>query len=390
MSQMTTHRDARVEPGLGRLADTAGADGATGVERFETVIVGGGQAGLALGYHLARLGREFVILEGNERIGDSWRTRTWDSLRLFTPAGHDGLPGYDFPAPSRSFPTRDALADYLEDYAARFELPVRTGVIVDRVARGNGGYVLSAAGRRFEADNVVVASGHHRTPVVPAFASELDPAIVQMHSSEYRNPSQLREGGVLLVGAGNSGADIALEVVRTHPTWLSGRDKGQIPFRIESKLAPFVFPVLWLIASRVLTVKTPIGRKARPAVLAHGAPLIRVKAKDLAAAGVERTRKTAGVKDGLPLLEDGRVLDVANVIWCTGFDRDLGWIDIQLGEDGLPVQERGVVPSHPGLYFVGFDFLYSFVSENVGGVGMDAEHIAKHIAARTRTAVTKA
>jgi putative flavoprotein involved in K+ transport len=352
-------------------------------ECFDTAIVGGGQAGLAVGYHLQKQGRPFVILEANERIGDSWRRRHWNSLRLFTPAGHDGLPGWRFPAPSWSFPTKNELADYLEAYATRFELPVRTGISVDRVSREGARYVIGAGDTMFEADNVVVASGSYRIPTVPEFASALDPRIVQMHSSDYRDPSQLREGDVLLVGAGNSGADIALEVTRRHRTWLSGRDKGQIPFQIETTRTRLLFPVLWFVASRVLTVKTPIGRKLRPHVLESGAPRIRVKTKDLAAAGVERVPKVVAMADGLPVLEDGRIMEVANVIWCTGFREDFGWIDLPvIGEDGQPVQQRGVVTSEPGLYFVGMDFLYSFTSENVWGVGRDAAHIANHIASQ--------
>jgi putative flavoprotein involved in K+ transport len=350
-----------------------------GVEIFDTVVIGGGQAGLAVGYYLKKRGRSFVILDANERIGGSWRTRTWNSLRLFTPARYDGLPGWPFPAPGWSYPTAREAADYLEAYAARFDLPVRTEMAVSRVAKDGDRYVVECGDRRFEADSVVVATGFYGKPSVPEFASELDPRIVQMHSSDYRDPSQLRPGGVLLVGAGNSGADIGMEVSATHRTWLSGRDKGQVPFRIESPLRRLVVPVLWFVASHVLTMKTPIGRKVRPHVLEGGAPLIRVKSQDLLAAGVERVAKTVGAHDGLPLLEDGRVLDVANVIWCTGFRQDFSWIDVPVfGEDSEPMHERGVA-SEPGLYFVGLDFLYSFTSENVGGVGRDARHIAKHI-----------
>jgi putative flavoprotein involved in K+ transport len=351
-------------------------------ERFETVIVGGGQAGLSMGYHLKKLGREFVILDANDRIGGSWRTRTWYSLRLFTPARFDGLPGWPFPAPAWSFPTRDELANYLEAYAARFALPVRSGVAVDRLSKDGDRYLLHAGDTAFEAENVIVATGFYGKPTIPEFAAELDPRIVQMHSSEYREPTQLQAGEVLLVGAGNSGADIAMEVSGGHRTWLSGRDKGHVPFRIETRGARLVFPVLWLIASRVLTMRTPIGRKVRPHALANGAPLIRVKPDDLLAAGVERVPKTVGVHAGLPVLEDGRVLDVSNVIWCTGFRPDFGWIDVPIfGEDGHPAHERGRA-SERGLYFLGLDFLYAFTSENVGGVGRDALHIAKHIASR--------
>src|SRR5438046_5946770 len=222
------------------------------VEEFDTIVIGGGQAGLSAGYYLRKRGRPFLILDANERIGGSWRTRTWSSLRLFTPARYDGLAGWPFPAPGWSFPTARETADYLEAYADRFQLAVETATRVERLTRGGDNFVVEAGDRRFEADNVVVATGFYGEPVVPDFAAELDPRIVQMHSSEYRDPSQLRPGGVLLVGAGNSGADIAMESSATHRTWLSGRDKGQIPFRIEHPLRRLVVPLLWFVASHVL------------------------------------------------------------------------------------------------------------------------------------------
>jgi putative flavoprotein involved in K+ transport len=352
------------------------------VETFDTIVIGGGQAGLSLGYYLKKEGRSFVILDGGNRVGGSWRTRTWDSLRLFTPARYDGLPGWSFPASGWSFPTARETADYLEAYAERFELPVRLGTRVDRLSREGGRYVAASGGRRFVADSVVVATGYYGTPAWPDFAAELDPRIIQMHSSDYRSPAQLAEGPVLLVGAGNSGADIALELVQARPVFLSGPDKGQVPIRIESRKARFVLPVLWFVASHVLTVKTPLGRKVRPHVLSAGAPLIRVKSADLAAAGVERVPRTVAVRNGLPLLEHGRALEVANVIWCTGFRQDYSWIDLPVfGDDAELRHERGVC-SEDGLYFLGLDFLYSFTSENIGGVRRDARYIAKHIASR--------
>lgn len=356
-------------------------------ERVQTVVVGGGQAGLSVGYHLARRGLPFVILDANERIGDAWRTR-WDSLRLFTPARYDGLAGMPFPAPADAFPTKDEMADYLEAYAARFALPVRTGVTVDRLSRQGERFVVAAGDRRFEAEQVVVAMANYQRPRIPPFAQQLDPGIVQLHSSVYRNPSQLRDGGVLIVGAGNSGAEIALEVARGHPTWMSGRDTGHVPFRIEGAAARLflVRVVLRFLFHRVLTVNTPIGRKVRPTSLAHGGPLIRVKPKDLAAAGIKRVPRTVGARDGLPMLEDGRILNVANVVWCTGFDPGFSWIDLPvLGEDE-PMHERGVVAIEPGLYFVGLHFLYAFSSTMIHGVGRDAEHVIEAIAARTRAA----
>lgn len=353
--------------------------------RYNTIVIGGGQAGLATGYYLKQQGLDFVILDANERTGDSWRKR-WDSLRLFTPARFDSLPGMPFPARRHKFPTKDEMADYLEAYVAHFDLPVRPGVRVDCLTRQGSRFVVTAGDLRFEADNVVVAMSNWQKPRVPAFARELDPSICQMHSSEYRNPSQLKDGGVLIVGTGNSGAEIALEVVRGHPMWLSGNDTGHVPFRIEGAAAEFLLiPVLFrFVFHRILTVKTPMGRKNRLKMLSHGLPLVRTKPEDLAAAGIQRVPRVVGVKDGLPMLEGGRILNVTNVIWCTGFHPGFSWIELPIfGEHG-PLHERGVVKSEPGLYFVGLTFLFSMSSSMIHGVGRDAQHVVRAIQNRQR------
>jgi len=354
-------------------------------ERVQVVVIGAGQAGLSVGYHLAQLGIQFVILEARERIGDSWRER-WDSLRLFTTGRLDSLDGMPFPGPGHRFPTKDEMAAYLEAYAARFRLPVRTGVRVTGLTRRGDRYLVSAGDLRFEADHVVVAMASYQEPRIPAFAAELASEIRQLHSREYRRPSQLQPGGVLVVGAGNSGAEIALEAVRTgHETWLSGRDTGKVPFRIDTVLSRYVLQPLLLrvIFHRLLTVDTPMGRKARPKIISSGGPLIRTKPKDLIAAGVRRVPRTAGIKDGRPVLEDGTVLDVTNVVWCTGFHPGFSWIDLPvLDEHGEPKHERGLLPQEPGLSFVGLHFLYSMSSTMIHGVGRDAERIAEAVEQR--------
>ena len=357
-------------------------------ETFHTIVIGGGQAGLSVGYYLARQGRPFVILDASQRVGDAWRQR-WDSLRLFTPALFDNLTGMKFPAPSFSFPTKNAMADYLEAYARHFQLPVRSGMRVDRLTRAGDRYVVEAGQHRFEADHVVMAMSSYQKPRVPAFAKELHPGIVQMHSSEYRNLRQLKPGGVLLVGAGNSGAEIAIEVVREHPTWMSGRDTGHVPFRIDGLPARlFLIRLLFrVVFHRLLTVGTPIGRRARQRMFTQGGPLIRVKPQHLAAVGVQRVPKMRGVVDRRPALEDGRVLDVANVIWCTGFENGLSWIDLPIFEpDGEPRHKSGISSDAPGLYFVGLHFLHSFSSTMIHGIARDAKRIADAIERRTRAA----
>lgn len=354
-------------------------------EHFDVIVVGGGQAGLSVGYHLARRGLKFVILDAHERVGDAWRKR-WDSLRLFTPARFDALVGMPFPAPADSFPTHEQMADYLEAYAARFRLPLRNRMRVESLTKRDGRYVVRAGGRELSADQVVVAMANYQKPRTPEFAAALAPDTVQLHSSEYKNPEQLREGPVLLAGAGNSGAEIAVELrQRGHEVWLAGRPTGEAPFRLTSFWGRWVGARLLLrfVFHRLLTIRTPMGKRARPKILSGGTPLIRTRKDDLLATGVRWVGRVVGVVDGRPELADGRTLDVANVIWCTGFHQGFSWIELPIFDDqGAPRHEGGVVPSEPGLYFVGLNFLYSMSSSMIHGVGRDAARITTHLAAR--------
>ena len=366
------------------------------VEWFETIVIGGGQAGLATGYHLRRQGIQSVILDAGDRVGDAWRQR-WDSLRAFTPARYDGLPGLPFPGERLRFPTKDEVADYLEGYARHFDLPVRNGVRVDRVRVARGGrpgFLVTAGDRSFEAAQVVVASGAFLDPRVPGMAKDLDPAILQLHSSEYRRPAQLRDGPVLVVGAANSGAEIAHDIALAggRRTWLVGRDTGHLPFDTEGRVGRWLDPVIWFGANHLLTIGNPIGRKAVPSFRFHGQPLERVKPANLAAAGVVRVvARMEGAREGLPVLDDGTVLDVANVVWCTGFGRDYGWLEpATVDADGWPIQELGVVATAPGLYFIGLPFQRSAASALIGGVGRDAAYVAERIARHTAAAGSRA
>ena len=354
-------------------------------KRYQVIVIGGGQAGLATGYYLLKAGARFLILDASQRIGDSWRSR-WDSLRLFTPCKYSSLPGFAFPAPQYSFPTKDEMGDYLEQYASHFRLPVRSGVRVNALWREGLIYKVRSGNEIFEAEHVVVAMSNYQHPKIPSFAGELDKHITQFHSSAYKSPSQLQPGSVLIVGAGNSGAEIAMELCKTHEVRLSGRDTGHIPFEITNRLMQrFVMPFLFrVIFYRLLTTNTFFGRKAKVKMIAHGFPLIRQKPKHLLRAGIKRVPRLSGVEAGNPLLDNGEIAEVKNVIWCTGFYPRFSWIDLPVFKNDEPLHNRGVVTNEGGLYFVGLHFLFAASSEMIHGVGRDAQYVVEVIRDRLR------
>ncbi|WP_227357452.1 flavin-containing monooxygenase [Haladaptatus salinisoli] len=354
-------------------------------QHVEIVVIGGGQAGLTMGYYLAQHDHSFMILDAGSRVGDAWRNR-WNSLRLFIPAGLSSLPGLPFPAANAYFPTKDEMADYLEAYADRFDLPVQLDTTVESLTRSGDRYLLEVETQRITADHVVVATGPYHHPHVPAFAPQLAPSITQLHSSEYQSPDQLPEGDVLVVGAGNSGAEIAIELAADRCVWLSGRDTGHLPQWDSDDLPRWLFwfdgrIFRWLF-SDLLTVDTWIGRKLKARGQAGGDPLIRLTPDDLEQAGVERVPRVEGVEDGTPRLDNGRHLDVDVVVWATGFRPDLSWIEVpglRRDADGSPIHDRGVVEDEPGLYFLGLPYQRSLLSATLVGVGADARFIAAHI-----------
>lgn len=345
------------------------------------VVIGAGQAGLATGYHLQRAGLEFEILADDERVGDPWRER-WDSLRLFTPAFYNGLPGMAFPADEPDhLPLKDEVAEYLEEYARTFELPVRLETRVRRIAPSDGGYLLDTTGGSVRARSVVVATGAYAHPDLPPFADELPDHLFTAHSSEYRNPGQLRDGDVLVVGAGNSGTQIAAEIAGDDPArnvWLAGRDTGRLPRRLLGlDIYRWIGPTLLRVPRTSF-----LGRRLHEKTTSSGDPVFKPEYEKMKAAGVRRVGRIEGVTKGLPTTGDGERLDVSNVIWATGFRNDFSWIDLDVfDEDGAPRHHRGVVPEAPGLYFVGLRWLHRLSSSLIGGVGRDAEHVVSEIRA---------
>lgn len=352
------------------------------VERFGTIVVGGGQAGLSAGYHLQERDIDFVIVDAQQRVGDVWRNR-WDSLRLFTPAKYSGLPGMPFPAAPNHLADKDEVADYLERYAERYDLPVRSGTRAESLTHDGERWILRTSRGTLQADDVIVATGPFQRPTVPAVAAQLDGDIRQLHSSAYRSPFDLPAGPVLVVGAGNSGAQIALELARHRQVWLAGRDTGHLPRRV---LGRDLFDWIWPAARR-FTAETRLGRRLRAGAREGGDALIGIPERALVDAGVGRVGRVEEARDGWPVV-DGTLIRPSVIVWCTGFTADYSWIDAPVFDDhGWPRHQRGVATDATGLYFLGLRFQYRLTSSLVGGVGDDAAFLAEQVVRRAEAAM---
>lgn len=364
--------------------------------KLDTVVVGAGMAGLAAAWHLRAAGARFVVLERDERPGDTWRLRH-DSLVLFTPARFDELPGMPFPLDPGAHPDRARMADYLSDYASRLSLPVVTRATVRSHEVDGGRHLLTVDGGPaaggiaaagggspvddgpvIEADSVIAATGAFARPWVPAFAADLDPSVRQLHSADYRRPADLLPGPVLIVGAGTSGADLAMDLVAGHDVWLAGRSTGSVPVALARSR---------LVRRLVFRRRVPSGPVGR---LAHGrlgraAPLVWQSPASLRGVGVQRAPRVTGVRDGRPELADGRVLDVSNVVWATGYRPGFQWLTpAAVGPDGWPLHRQGVSTAVPGLGFVGLPLQNTFASGFLSGMPEDAALVVDRLRQRDR------
>ncbi|SFC93772.1 putative flavoprotein involved in K+ transport [Nocardioides terrae] len=364
-------------------------------DALDVLVIGAGQAGLAIGYHLRRAGLRFLIVDAATELGASWRNR-WDSLRLFTPARYDGLPGMAFPTPADTYPTRTQVADYLTAYAARFSLPVLLGTPVTRLERvhrngGNGdGFIAYTPQGQLHTRQVVVATGPFQTPVTPAVSAGLGTDVVQLHSAEYRNPAQIRPGRVVVVGGGNSGRQIALELAHNRTgdhsddsavTLALGTKELELPQRILGR------DLFWWLTKTRLLAKTADSRLARR-MRTRGDLVIGSPMKHLRAAGVDiRPRLTATEGDTVTFADDTQTRPTT-IIWATGFRSDYSWIDIQGAvTDTGAAHNRGISPVS-GLCFIGLAWQHSRGSALLGFVKDDAASLAEHITARAADTTT--
>jgi putative flavoprotein involved in K+ transport len=341
---------------------------------YEVVVIGAGQAGLAVGYFLKRQGRGFVILDGADSIGAAWRDR-WESLRLFTPRRYSGLPGLSFLGDPEGYPDRDEVIAYLERYAEAFELPIALNRPVRRLIAEAGRFVLDVGGRTITADQVVGATGPFQKPYVPEVASRLGPDVVQMHSTGYRKPSDVPQGTALVVGGGNTGFQIAKELSTEHEVYLAvGSKQTPLPQRL---LGRDLF--WWLTKSRLLntTVESRLGRKMR-----HRETLIGSSPRELKRRyGVELKPRVVDADRRTVRFEDGSELEVDAVIWATGYRPDYSWIDLPVFDADGRLRHRRGVTDVPGLYFLGLTWQHTRGSALIGWVKDDAEFIAEQIAA---------
>lgn len=345
------------------------------MNRFDVIVVGAGQAGLAMGYDLKRNHRSFCILESNQRVGDSWRKR-YDSLVLFTPRVYSQLPGMNASRDPHTYPTKDDIAADLEAYAHRYALPIHFQTTVHSLEKRDGRFILKTNRGTYQANKVVISTGPFQQPWIPPFAEQLYPDIVQMHSSSYRNPNQLQDGNLLIVGAGNSGAQIAVECAKYRQTFLSvSRPLKFMPLQIFGKSIFWYYEKLGLMDAPT-TSKKGAWLKKQPEIIYDLHLKTVLKNGD-----ITLKSKAISTTSGHDIaFDDGTRLEVQNIIWATGFQSDYHWIQIPdvLDATGQPKHKRGVSPVDQ-LYFLGLPWLSCRGSALLGWVGKDAQALMQYL-----------
>jgi putative flavoprotein involved in K+ transport len=337
------------------------------------VVVGAGQAGLALGYFLKQQGRQFTILEARDAPAAAWRAR-WDSLRLFTPVRYDSLPGRRFPGDPDSYPRRDEVVAYLTEYASAFELPVELGRAVQAVRPANEGYIVELEDDAYVADQVVLATGPFQVPRVPPITRPLEPGITQFHSAAYRRPDQLPPGPVLVVGGGNTGFQIAEELSHSHEVHLSiGSRQTPLPQRIAGR---DLFDYLQALRIMRVTVDSRLGQRLRYRETLIGSSPRAARRRY----GIRLRGRTIEADGSEVVFADGSRLAPASVIWATGFAVDHSFVQVPVFDDAARLMHRRGVTAAPGLYFLGLTWQHTRGSALLGWVEDDARFIAQRIA----------
>lgn len=343
--------------------------------KFDVVVIGAGQAGLAMGYFLQQTNASFVLLDEQHRIGESWRNR-YDSLVLFTPKRYSGLPGLPFPGDPNSFPTKDETADYLESYANYFLLPIHLNTQVTSLEKKDGRFIISTDHQTYVAQKVVVASGPFQKPLIPAIAKELSPTIVQLHSSSYRNPDQFIDGNVLVVGGGNSGAQIATELADHKQTFLSVSSPIEfMPLTLLGKSIFWYFERLGFIQADVLSKRGKWLQRQREKV--YGLDLKKLLKSDKV---IQKPRVVSAFGDSRVGFADMSDLEVQNIVWATGFQMDFSWLQIAgaLDKQGNPIHQKGI-SCIDGLFFIGLTWLSCRGSALLGWIGQDVQRLTSYI-----------